>query len=71
MATPELPHWIDVPAATFWMGSDPPESLPDYPRRRQDGPEPVDAYPSRHPWDAAWQPSRARVGIFSPPRFLE
>ena len=31
-------------------GDDPPESLPEYARRWQDGPEPVDAYPSRHPW---------------------
>lgn len=31
-------------------GDDPPESLPDYERRWRDGPEPVDAYPSRHPW---------------------
>lgn len=30
-------------------GDDPPESLPDYERRWQDGPEPVDAYPSLHP----------------------
>jgi len=31
-------------------GDDPPESLPGYERRWQSGPEPVDAYPSRHPW---------------------
>jgi len=31
-------------------GDDPPESLPDYERRWISGPEPVDAYPSRHPW---------------------
>ncbi len=30
-------------------GDEPPESLPDYERRWQDGPEPVDAYPSLHP----------------------
>ncbi|RMH19076.1 MAG: formylglycine-generating enzyme family protein [Acidobacteria bacterium] len=30
-------------------GDDPPESLPDYHRRWRQGPEPVDAYPSRHP----------------------
>ena len=30
-------------------GDDPPESLPDYGRRWLAGPEPVDAYPSRHP----------------------
>lgn len=30
-------------------GDDPPESLPDYARRWLEGPEPVDAYPSRHP----------------------
>jgi iron(II)-dependent oxidoreductase len=30
-------------------GDDPPESLPDYPRRWLEGPEPVDAYPSLHP----------------------
>ena len=31
-------------------GDEPPESLPDYARRWLDGPEPVDAYPSQHPW---------------------
>ena len=31
-------------------GNAPPESLPDYARRWQDRPEPVDAYPSLHPW---------------------
>ena len=31
-------------------GDEPPESLPDYERRWQGGPEAVDAYPSRHPW---------------------
>ena len=31
-------------------GDAPPESLPDYERRWQDGPESVDAYPSLHPW---------------------
>lgn len=31
-------------------GDDPPESLPDYDRRWRDGPEPVDAHPSLHPW---------------------
>lgn len=30
-------------------GDDPPEALPDYARRWLEGPEPVDAYPSRHP----------------------
>jgi formylglycine-generating enzyme required for sulfatase activity len=30
-------------------GDQPPESLPDYPRRWLHGPEPVDAYPSLHP----------------------
>ncbi|MFL6193748.1 MAG: formylglycine-generating enzyme family protein [Thermoanaerobaculia bacterium] len=30
-------------------GDEPPESLPDYGRRWLEGPEPVDAYPSRHP----------------------
>lgn len=30
-------------------GDQPPESLPDYPQRWQEGPEPVDAYPSLHP----------------------
>ena len=35
--------------ATWPWGEDPPESLPDYPRRWQGGPEPVDAYPSLHP----------------------
>ena len=31
-------------------GDDPPETLPDYPNRWLDGPEPVDAFPSLHPW---------------------
>ena len=31
-------------------GDEPPETLPDYERRWLNGPEPVDAYPSRHPW---------------------
>lgn len=31
-------------------GDAPPESLPDYQRRWLDGPEPIDAYPSLHPW---------------------
>lgn len=31
-------------------GEDPPESLPDLETRWTDGPEPVDAYPSLHPW---------------------
>lgn len=31
-------------------GDEPPESLPDYGRRWLEGPEPVDAYPSLHPW---------------------
>ena len=31
-------------------GDEPPESLPDYDRRWREGPEPVDAYASRHPW---------------------
>jgi formylglycine-generating enzyme len=30
-------------------GDEPPEALPDYERRWRCGPEPVDAYPSRHP----------------------
>jgi formylglycine-generating enzyme len=30
-------------------GDEPPEALPDYERRWLRGPEPVDAYPSRHP----------------------
>lgn len=30
-------------------GDEPPESLPDYARRWQSGPEPVEAYPSLHP----------------------
>jgi len=30
-------------------GDDPPETLPDYDRRWQQGPEPVDAYPPLHP----------------------
>jgi formylglycine-generating enzyme required for sulfatase activity len=32
-------------------GDQPPESLPDYEKRWLDGPEPVDAYPSLHPWN--------------------
>jgi formylglycine-generating enzyme required for sulfatase activity len=35
--------------ALYPWGDDPPESLPDYERRWRAGPEPVDAYPSRHP----------------------
>ncbi|MEM7350451.1 MAG: SUMF1/EgtB/PvdO family nonheme iron enzyme [Acidobacteriota bacterium] len=31
-------------------GDAPPETLPDYAQRWHDGPEAVDAYPSRHPW---------------------
>jgi formylglycine-generating enzyme required for sulfatase activity len=31
-------------------GDEPPESLPDYEHRWGEGPEPVDAHPSRHPW---------------------
>ncbi len=31
-------------------GDDPHEALPDYDRRWLEGPEPVDAYPSLHPW---------------------
>ena len=31
-------------------GDDPPESLPDYATRWQNGPEPVDLYPPLHPW---------------------
>lgn len=31
-------------------GDEPPESLPDYESRWSDGPEPVDAYPTVHPW---------------------
>jgi formylglycine-generating enzyme required for sulfatase activity len=34
----------------FPWGDDPPESLPDYSQRWQEGPETVDAYPSLHPW---------------------
>jgi formylglycine-generating enzyme required for sulfatase activity len=36
--------------ATWPWGDEPPETLPDYERRWRDGPEPVDAYPSPHPW---------------------
>lgn len=35
----------------FPWGDDSPESLPDYSERWLEGPEPVDAYPSRHPWN--------------------
>ncbi len=31
-------------------GDDAPETLPSYDQRWLQGPEPVDAYPSRHPW---------------------
>lgn len=31
-------------------GDEPPESLPDYESRWLEGPEPVDAYPTLHPW---------------------
>jgi formylglycine-generating enzyme required for sulfatase activity len=31
-------------------GDKPPEALPDYDSRWLEGPEPVDAYPSLHPW---------------------
>ncbi len=31
-------------------GDEPPESLPEYSRRWQQGPESVDAFPSPHPW---------------------
>ena len=31
-------------------GDEGPEGVPDYERRWLDGPEPVDLYPSRHPW---------------------
>lgn len=31
-------------------GDEPPESLPDYDSRWLEGPEPVDAYPTVHPW---------------------
>ncbi len=33
-----------------WGDMSPEEALPDYDQRWQDGPEPVDAYPSLHPW---------------------
>ena len=32
------------------FGDGPPEALPDYDARWRDGPEPVDCYPSLHPW---------------------
>lgn len=35
---------------TYPWGDTPPEALPDYGRRWRDGPEPVDAYASPHPW---------------------
>ncbi len=35
---------------TYPWGNKAPESLPDYERRWLEGPEPVDAYPSLHPW---------------------
>jgi formylglycine-generating enzyme len=35
---------------TYPWGDEPPESLPDYGRRWLHGPEPVDAYPSLHPF---------------------
>lgn len=36
--------------ALYPWGDAPPKSLPDYATRWRDGPEPVDAYPSLHPW---------------------
>jgi formylglycine-generating enzyme required for sulfatase activity len=36
--------------ALYPWGDGPPESLPDYGKRWLGGPEPVDAYPSLHPW---------------------
>ena len=62
-ASDQLGEQIRLPSEAEWehaakagrevdypWGDDPPESLPDYSRRWRDGPEPVDAYPSLHPW---------------------
>jgi len=46
----EWEHAAKAGREVVWpWGDDPPESLPDYDRRWQGGPEPVDAYPSLHP----------------------
>ena len=37
-------------AATYPFGEIAPEALPDYATRCRDAPEPVDRYPSLHPW---------------------
>jgi formylglycine-generating enzyme required for sulfatase activity len=47
----EWEHAAKACREVVWpWGDDPPESLPDYDRRWRTGPEPVDAYPSLHPW---------------------
>jgi formylglycine-generating enzyme required for sulfatase activity len=47
----EWEHAAKAGREVVWpWGDDPPESLPDYDRRWRTGPEPVDAYPSLHPW---------------------
>jgi formylglycine-generating enzyme required for sulfatase activity len=46
----EWEHAAKAGREAVWpWGDEPPESLPDYDRRWQGGPEPVDAYPSLHP----------------------
>jgi sulfatase modifying factor 1 len=46
----EWEHAAKAGREVIWpWGDDPPESLTDYGRRWQGGPEPVDAYPSVHP----------------------
>ncbi|HKH48815.1 MAG TPA: SUMF1/EgtB/PvdO family nonheme iron enzyme [Thermoanaerobaculia bacterium] len=47
----EWEHAAKAGREVVWpWGDEPPESLPDYARRWRTGPEPVDAYPSLHPW---------------------